>query len=106
MSDENSYFDWLPKRGTTEWVRYFFPHPAKVPEAQVYWFQDGRVKVPAGWRILFKNGNDWKPVHNISNYDVHENAYNVVQFKPVTTVRYGSNCRCSLTIRRESKSGK
>jgi uncharacterized protein len=84
-SDENSYFDWLPKRGTTEWVQYSFPQPATVSEAHVYWFQDGRVKVPAGWRILYKEGNDWKPVHNTGSYGVNENAYNAVQFKPVTT---------------------
>ena len=100
-SDENSCFDWLPKRGTTEWVQYSFPHPAKVSEAQVYWFQDGRVKAPAGWRILFKDGNDWKPVHNIGSYDVHENAYNVVQFKPVTT----SGLRLELQMQPDYSAG-
>ena len=84
-SDENSYFDWLPKRGTTEWVQYSFPQAATVSEAQVYWFQNGRVKVPASWRIVYKDGNDWKPVDHTGNYGVDQNAYNVVRFKPVKT---------------------
>jgi hypothetical protein len=84
-SDENSYFDWLPKRGTSEWAEYAFPQAATVSEAQVYWFQHGRTKVPASWRILYKDGNDWKPVQAAGPYGVDENKYNVVRFQPVKT---------------------
>jgi DUF1680 family protein len=84
-SDENSFFDWLPNRGTTEWVEYAFPQRSTVSEAQVYWFQHGRVKVPASWRILYKDGNEWKPVSAIGTYGVEENKYNIVRFQQVTT---------------------
>jgi hypothetical protein len=84
-SDENSFFDWLPKRGTTEWAEYLFPQTATVSEAQVYWFNQGRIRVPASWRILYKDGNMWKPVQTDGPYGVEENKYNAVRFQPVTT---------------------
>lgn len=84
-SDENSSFDWLPNRGTTEWAEYSFPQTATVSEAQVYWFHHGRVRVPASWRILYKDGNAWKPVRADGAYGVDENKYNLVRFQPVTT---------------------
>ena len=64
-SDPSSYFDWWPTKGTTEWVEYAFEKPATVSECQVYWFDDtghGEVRVPASWRLLYKEGNEWKPV--------------------------------------------
>jgi hypothetical protein len=87
-SDENSYFDWSPKRGSTEWIQYTFPAASTVSEAQVYWFDDtgrGRVRPPASWRILYKNGESWQPVENQQAYGMAKNAYNRVIFKPVKT---------------------
>jgi hypothetical protein len=87
-SDENSYFDWSPKRGSTEWIQYAFPAAATVSEAQVYWFDDtgrGRVRLPASWRILYKNGDAWQPVENQQAYGVAKDTYNRVTFKPVET---------------------
>src|SRR5258708_10811211 len=53
--DPTSYFDWWPKRGSTEWVEYAFEKPATVSEAQVYWFDDtrhGGVRGPAAGSLL------------------------------------------------------
>ena len=87
-SDSSSYFDWWPTKGKTEWVEYAFEKPASVSEVQIYWFDDtghGEVRVPQSWRILYKDGNEWKPVENAGPYGVAKDQYNQVKFKPVTT---------------------
>jgi hypothetical protein len=88
-SDPSSYFDWWPTKGTTEWVEYAFEKPATVSECQVYWFDDtgqGEVRVPASWRLLYKEGNEWKPVTALEPYGVEKDRYNRVAFQPVATL--------------------
>jgi hypothetical protein len=87
-SDPSSYFDWWPAKGRTEWVEYAFDKTATVSQAEVYWFDDtgrGEVRVPASWRILYKVGEEWRPVENNDPYGVEKDRYNRVSFKPVTT---------------------
>ena len=86
--DTSSFYDWLPKRGTEEWIQYDFSNPTKVSSVDVYWFQQGGnepIKMPASWRLLYKQGGEWKPVENTCPYGVEKGAYNQVAFKPVTT---------------------
>jgi DUF1680 family protein len=83
----NTYFHWWPKKGTTEWVEYAFEKSAAVSEVEVYWFDDtghGECRVPRSWRVLYKDGDQWKPVENDS-YGVDKDRYNRVNFKPVVT---------------------
>jgi hypothetical protein len=87
-NDSSSYFDWWPRKGTTEWVEYVFEKPADVSQVEVYWFDDtgrGEVRVPQSWRVFYKDGNEWKPVENASPYGMEKDRYNKVTFKPVTT---------------------
>ena len=42
-------------------------------------------RVPAGWRILYKDGDQWKPIETSDAYGVEKDKYNRVTFKPVTT---------------------
>ena len=112
-NDSTSYFDWWPRNGCPagaptqpaassaaqsggaqrpcsngEWIEMAFAKPAAVSEAQIYWFDDtgrGGVRVPKSWRLLYKDGNDWKPVEAAGEYGVARDAYNTVRFKPVTT---------------------
>jgi len=86
--DPSSYFDWWPRRGTTEWAEYAFASPATVSEVDVYWFDDtgrGQVRVPASWRLLYRDGEEWKPVGARSAYGVEKDRYNKVSFAPVRT---------------------
>jgi uncharacterized protein len=86
--DPSSYFDWWPTKGTTEWVEYEFDQPAAVSECQVYWFDDtgrGQVRVPASWRILYKDGSEWKPVETAEPFGVERDRYNRISFERVTT---------------------
>ncbi len=87
-ADPTFFFDWWPRKGTTEWVEYAFPKPEVVSQAEVYWFDDtgsGECRVPKSWRILYKDGEQWKPVENVEPYGVEKDRYNRVSFKPVET---------------------
>ncbi len=87
-SEPGFYFDWWPRKGTTEWIEYAFARPAVVSQVDVYWFDDtgrGEVRVPKSWRVLYKDGEEWKPVENNEEYGVARDTYNKVTFKPVTT---------------------
>lgn len=95
--DSASSFDWWPTKGTTEWVEYAFEKPASVSEAEVYWFDDtgdGEVRVPASWRLLYRDGDSWKVVTTGDEYGRATNRYNRVRFAPVST----SGLRLELTM--------
>ena len=67
---------------------YAFEKPTAVSEVQVYWFDDtgrGEVRVPASWRLLYKDGDGWKPVAAAGPYGIERNRFNAVRFDPVTT---------------------
>jgi hypothetical protein len=102
--DPASYFDWWPTKGTTEWVEYAFQKPATVSEVAVYWFDDtgqGEVRVPASWRILYRDGDEWKPVTAHGPYGVERDRYNRVTFAPLTT----SALRLELTMQPKWSAG-
>ncbi len=87
-SDSNSYFDWLPKRGTAEWIQYDFDHADTVSSAAVYWYVQpgkGDIKAPASWRLLYKDGDQWRPVTASGEYGLNLDTFNTVRFQPVRT---------------------
>jgi hypothetical protein len=103
-NDPTSYFDWWPTRGTTEWAEMTFAKPATVSEVEVYWFDDtgrGQVRVPREWRILYREGDAWKPVAARGPYGVAKNAYNRVAFAPVAT----NALRLEVTMQAEWSAG-
>ncbi len=82
------YLHWWPNKGTLEWVQYDFEKAETVSSVEVYWFDDtgeGECRVPASWRILYRQGEEWKPVENLGPYPVDKDVYCRVEFKPVTT---------------------
>jgi DUF1680 family protein len=86
--DAASYLHWWPKKGSLEWLEYTFKEPVRVSEASVYWFDDtggGECRVPASWRILYKDGEAWVPVKAAGAYGVAKDAYNAVKFAPLRT---------------------
>ena len=82
-------FTWWPKRGTTEWVQYDLAEPRKLSAAEVYWFDDekqkGRCRAPESWELLYRDGDQWKPVEDASAYGTALDQFNRVTFKPVET---------------------
>jgi hypothetical protein len=103
-ADANSFYDWLPKRGTREWIQYDFPKPANVSSVDVYWFQEGGnrpIELPASWRLLYKVGGEWKPVETSDTYGTAPDRYNHVAIKPVTT----SGLRLEVQLRSGKSAG-
>jgi DUF1680 family protein len=86
-ADSTSEYNWWPKKGTTEWIQYDFPEPHSVSSTDVYWFaeKDGDVALPAGWRLLYLSGTEWKPVVAEGSFGLAPDQYNHVSFQPVTT---------------------
>jgi len=81
------YYRMRPEPGTAAWIEYEFKSPSKLSSAQVYWFDDRRFcRLPASWRVLYKEGDSWKPVANSEPYAVAKDKFNLVSFSLVTTV--------------------
>jgi DUF1680 family protein len=102
--DPASYFDWWPRRGTSEWVEYAFERPATISRVELYWFDDtghGQVRVPASWRVLYKDGDAWTPLPTGDAYAVARDAFNTVTFRPLTT----TGLRLEVTMQPEFSAG-
>ena len=104
-ADPSAYFDWWPVQGSkNEWIEITFGKPAAVSETEVYWFDDtgrGGVRVPASWRLLYKNGDQWTPVQGLQAFGVERNAWNAVRFPPVTT----SGLRIEIVMQEKFSAG-
>ncbi|MFO8014421.1 MAG: glycoside hydrolase family 127 protein [Phycisphaerae bacterium] len=77
---------WWPRRGSTEWVQYDFAKPATVSAVEVYWFDDtgrGSCRVPKAWRVLYRDGGEWKRVADASAAGTKKDTFNRVTFEPV-----------------------
>ena len=64
------------------------------------------MRVPASWKLLYKDGDQWKPVEASGAYGVERNQYNVVTFKPVTTTALRLELQAQPTSRSASRSGR
>ena len=82
-------FTWWDHKGTREWVEYDFKQPRKVGHVGVYWFDDqkanGGCRPPARWQVLYKDGDDWKPVAHATPAGTADDTFNTVRFDAVTT---------------------
>ncbi len=81
-------FTWWPRKGGTEWVEAAFDKPRKISSVKVYWFDDtpgGGCGVPASWRLLYREGEAWKPVSGAGPFGVEKDRFNSVTFDPVAT---------------------
>lgn len=81
-------FTWWDHRGSSEWVQYDFGKAQQVSSVQVYWFDDtgtGSCRVPQSWRVLYQDGEHWKPVEASSEFTTRTDTFNRVDFRPVKT---------------------
>jgi DUF1680 family protein len=102
--DPTAYFDWWPRRGTSEWVEYAFQKPSTVSQVAVYWFDDtghGQVRVPARWQVLYKDESGWRPVDTKDEFGVARDRFNTVTFAPVTT----TGLRLEIAMQQEFSAG-
>lgn len=83
-----TYLHWWPKKNTTEYVQYDFDKEYTVSESSVYWYDDGPFggcRIPASWKLYYKQGDEWIPVKNTAPYEIAKDKYNTLRFEPVTT---------------------
>jgi len=82
-------FTWWDHRGTSEWVQYSFARPRRISAVEVYWWDETKLqrhcRVPQSWRVLYKDGDGWKPVANASGYGTKPDQYSRTTFLPVET---------------------
>jgi hypothetical protein len=81
-----SYGNW-PRTGT-QWVQYEWTKPISTKQIDVYWWADGQgVGLPAAWRVLYWDGNNFVPVTNSNGLGVERNKFNTTAFDEVTTTK-------------------
>ncbi len=99
------WFVWWDTYGTPEWAEYRFSAPRRIAWTEVYWADeeirqnsgrvphdvrlqaptDGRVRLPISWRVLYWDGNDWKPVSPEEPFGVKKDQFNRTAFQAVLT---------------------
>lgn len=82
------FFHWWPRLGGVEWVQYEFERETTIGGSEVYWLNDlphGACDYPASWRVLYRDGDAWKPVAAKGGYGVEPGVFNRVEWVPVKT---------------------
>lgn len=83
------YFQWWPKKGSTEWIIYEFEKPRQLSASSVYWYDDGPwggCRLPKNWKLYYKDmSGNWCPVINSIPYPINKGARNKVFFESVIT---------------------
>lgn len=77
-----------PHKDREEWVQYTWKQPVKVGGSKVYWFDDtgrGACRLPASWRIEYRDGDAWKPVKAKGDYPIAKDQWCDVTFEPVSS---------------------
>ncbi len=81
-------FTWWDHKGTTEWIELEVGADTAVSSVSVYWFDDsptGGCRPPLSWKVLYKDGGQWKPVLNPSTAGTATDTFNKITFQPVHT---------------------
>ncbi len=98
------YYHWWPKKDTTHWVQYDFEKPETISSSKVYWYDDGPFggcRIPAGWRLLYKKGEEWIPVNPKTPYPIVKDQYAEVSFDAIRTTAL----RLEVTLPKEHSGG-
>ncbi len=82
----STYLALRPQSGDRAWVQYDFNEKATVSSVDVYWKDDKQYCLsPETWQLLYRSGNRWVPVKNLTDYTVDRDRFNTLAFEPVTT---------------------
>lgn len=80
------FFRMRPPLGEPAWLEYEFEAPVTLSSSRVYFFDDKRFcKLPDRWRLLWLDGDTWKPVAARHAYAVELDDWSTVEFAPVET---------------------
>jgi uncharacterized protein len=84
--ESHLYYRMRPPEGKPAWIEYAFKVPVRISSSSVYFVDDRRFcRLPASWRIVYKDGDVWKPVANQAPYAADRDRFNEIAFQPVTT---------------------
>jgi uncharacterized protein len=73
-----------PQSGNHAWVQYDFKKPVDVSSVSVFWKDDKQFCVaPETWRLLYRDGDQWKPVKPAGAFGVEKDKYNKTEFPAV-----------------------
>lgn len=82
-------FTWWDHKGTAEWIQYEFKNTRKISTSEIYWFDDeqigGGCRIPVSYRILYKQGENWKPVPNLEKIIPEKDRYQKIVFPSLET---------------------
>lgn len=82
----STYLSLRPQQGDAAWVQYDFAGTETISSSEVYWKDDKQTcLMPESWQLLYREGNRWIPVKNLTAYTVEKDRFNKVDFEPVTT---------------------
>ncbi len=81
--------DFWPHKGTTEWLQFEWDEAHDLSSVRIYWFDDtgrGECHLPKSWQVSYRDKDGaFQPVKNRSPYAIEKDAFNKVQFDPVST---------------------
>lgn len=91
-------FTWSGKSDDKAWIQCEWPQPRGLSHTAVYWAVDRRQQaywgprirgtdlvLPRSWRVLYQDGDEWKPVETEDPFTLRLDDPNDVRFKPITT---------------------
>lgn len=61
--------------------------PITTTGSQVYFADDGALRLPPSWVVEYRNGTDWVAVPSPSSYPAADNTFNDVTYGSVTTTK-------------------
>ncbi len=80
------FFRMRPPVGERAWLEYEFEAPVRVSSSRVYFFDDKRFcNFPESWRLLWRDGGEWKPVTARGAIAVLQDAWSTIEFDPIVT---------------------
>jgi len=69
-----------------QWIQLDWGTPIRLDSSDLYFLDDGGgVRVPASWKIQYRDGDEWTDVTAQGAYGTEPDQYNEVAFDPVTT---------------------
>jgi len=70
----------------------------------VYWFDDtgrGQCRLPQSWRLLYREGDQWKPVPEVGQFPTAKDQYCQIRFPAVET----SGLRLEVQLQKDFSGG-
>ena len=78
-------FNFARRMGTEEWAQYELPKPVELSSCQVYFMNAGIFVPPASFRVLYRQGGEWKEVPDAREEKSKSSRWNTITFTSVHT---------------------